>query len=234
MFWGNKNSGQKIIKNQFLQEEDQGDLYQENDIFLPDENDTKVEIAEEIPKLVLKNSKSKLKKSNTVNDQSKIVVKKQILENQPLNLVQDNRISYDNLKVDIEKFLNQKLIDMELKIIKSISNQSSKEYTPFFINIMFSSKGNYCKVTSNFMEMNIGLLSDYDEEPNIYPFGNDTLSNFSFGKTVDLIFENFDNEKGIISGTFTTFNNKNVIKLPNNYSKIIGSFPCTIKYSGRI
>jgi len=225
MFWGNKNSGQKIIKNQFLQEEDHGGLYQENDIFLPDENDTKIEMVEEIPKVT---------EADTVVNQTKIVVKKQILENQPLNLDQDNRILYDNLKFDIEKFLNQKLIDMESKIIKSISNQSSKEYTPFFINIMFSSKGNYCKVTSNFMEMNIGLLSDYDEEPNIYPFGNDTLPNFSFGKTVDLIFENFDNEKGIISGTFTKFNNKNVIKLPNNYSKIIGSFPCTIKYSGRI
>lgn len=140
--------------------------------------------------------------------------------------------NFENKGVDIEKLINEKFSELENKLLKVISG--TKEYSPYFINAMFSSKGDYCNVTFNFMEMNIGILSDYDEEPFIFPFGNHNLPNFSSGKSVNLIYENFDGEKGIITGHFDNFGNKNVIRLPNNYAKIIVSFPCTIKYCGRI
>ena len=164
-----------------------------------------------------------------------------INDNDKSIIYQDNDMILNN---NLENRIN-KLEDLMVKntiILEKIFNFLSPKikneplsFVPFFIDKTYNSKDNYCLLNDdNNIEFCIGIITNYDDIPLIYPFAevdHTKLPAFK-NKSLILIFKNNENNIGELDGYLRKNKGKYVIKLNDNYADIIQYFPAKITFNG--
>lgn len=154
-----------------------------------------------------------------------------IIEKEPENFQINDRFNR------LEDMISRNTAILE-RILSSISPKSEPvNYVPFFIEKIYTTKENHCQRIDNEIDLCVNILTNYDEIPLIYPFGEHLISDlpaFKLNTSLTLRYRNHKSIEGEINGVLRKNKNSYVIQLDNNYAEVIQSFPAKITCKGQL
>ena len=182
--------------------------------------------------------------NETYNDQNDIFKENELQENftsgssinNDFNFPKENKILERLNELEKQMKHSNQLLD-KIFVLLGGNKFEAKKFPCYFVDKIFSSREDECNFDGNILNFKLKILTNYDDLPLLYPFGETNSSDLPVLKKNIHYKLNFKNNLGVegeIDSEFTKIKNNYVFQLDKNYAQIIQEFPCELFFNSEL